>query len=129
MASELEVGWLVPFDAEGGPAVYIHAHGKTDDHGGCGPVVLCCERCVAPYAALSPDLVQSVSEYAPQGATDLVGWFETGLLSMYFVLCDDEDANVVYLFGLKAEPARRLLTREVSPDIYRRADLRARAER
>lgn len=111
--------WLVPFDAEGMAGIFIHKHGDTDDHSSCGPVVLCCERAVAPYKALAPDLVAGVQSWQAQRADHLVGWFENGLQAMYFVLCDEHDPEVVYQFGLQRDAATDLLMRRVGLNAYR----------
>ncbi len=114
--------WWVPFDAEGQAAVWIHAHGETDDHSNCGPVVMCCERAVAPYSALAPDLVTRVDSYKAQHGAHLASWLEGGLQAMYFVLCDVHDADIVYQFGLPADRARPLLMGRVAHDHYRRPE-------
>ena len=116
--------WLVPFDAEGKAGIWIHAHGDSDDHGDCGPVVMCCERCVDPYKALAPDLVEGVESYRPQTGGHLGSWLEGGVGAMYFVLCDPDDPAAVYQFGLPEDQARALLLGRVGHDSYRRPDYR-----
>lgn len=116
--------WWVPFDAEGRAAVYIHKHGDSNDHSGCGPVVMCCERAVAPYEALAPDLIGTVDEYKWQGGDHLCRWLDNGVPAMYFVLCDPGDPRAIYQFGLPADAARKLLLGRVSHGSYRRPECR-----
>lgn len=116
--------WTVPFDDEGQAAVYIHKHGNTNDHSACGPVVLCCSRAAAPYRALAPDLHLRVAELKPQWGEHLVSWLDHGVAAMYFVLCDPDDPNAIYQFGLSAEHARPLLLGKVPHSAYRIAERR-----
>lgn len=127
-SSANDPGWLVPFDAEGRAGIYIHKHGESDDHSACGPVVMCCERSVAPYRKLAPDLHETVTENKPQPGSHLSSWLDNGVQAMYFVLCDPDDTNVVYQFGLNADAARDLLLGHVSYSAYRRPDYRYTAE-
>ena len=119
--------WLVPFTAEGRAAIYIHRHGDTDDHSNCGPVVLCCERAVAPYRGVAPDLHHDVDDIRRQSGEHLCTWFDTGVQAMYFVLCDHHDTHTVYQFGLPASQARELLTGRVPQNAYRKPGHRVRA--
>lgn len=119
--------WLVPFTEDGQAAIYIHRHGDTNDHSNCGPVVMCCERAVAPYRAVAPDLHSRVDSLRHQRGEHLCTWFDSGVQAMYFVLCDRHDAQSVYQFGLPATQARALLTGRVSQDAYRRPDKRVTA--
>lgn len=112
-------GWWVPFDAEGQAAIYVHKHGDTDDHSNCGPVVMCCNRAVAPYHALAPDLVTRVDDYRWQGGDHICSWLEAGVQAIYVVLCDPDDPHAVYQFGLPADEARALLLGRVGHDAYR----------
>lgn len=116
--------WYVPFDAEGMAAVFIHKHGDGDDHSSCGPVVMCCERARAPYAALAPDLCARIHEGRTQRAAHLVSWLDGGVQAMYFVLCDPDDPRAIYQFGLPAEEARKVLTGRIPLRHFRRPDLR-----
>lgn len=114
--------WYVPFDGEGRAGVYIHRHGDGDDHSNCGPVVMCCERAKAPYEAVAPDLVTHVTDYKAQWGSHLCSWLDGGVKAMYFVLCDPDDADAVYQFGLPAEQARPFLLGRVGHDHYRRPE-------
>ena len=116
--------WTVPFDAEGHAGVYIHKHGDGDDHSECGPVVLCCERAGQRYRNIAPELHSGVSTYQAQGGTHLASWFDTGVGAMYFVLCDPDDEQAVYQFGLAPDEARKLLLGQTPRAQYRRADCR-----
>jgi hypothetical protein len=120
--------WYVPFDAEGHAAVFIHQHGETGDHGACGPVVMCCERAQRPYAALAPDLCAHIAQGHYQQAEHLTSWLDNGVGAIYFVLCDPNDAEAVYQFGLPADRARHVLTGRTPLDPFRRPDLRFKAE-
>lgn len=111
--------WLVPFDEEGVAAIYIHKHGDGEDHSACGPVVMCCERAIEPYKALAPDLHGRVAEYKAQWGDHLTRWFDNGVQAMYFVLCDQHEANAIYQFGLPADHARPLLLGRVPHSAYR----------
>jgi len=116
--------WTVPFGADGRPALWIHKHGDTDDHSGCGPVVMCCERALKPYRQLAPDLCTGIEDVRAQSADHLGTWIDGGLQAMYFVLCDPEDEAAVYQFGLPADQARELLSGRVSHERYRRPEYR-----
>lgn len=120
--------WLVPFDEEGVAGIYVHKHGDSNDHSACGPVVMCCQRAAAPYKALAPDLHGRVAEYKNQWGDSLTRWLDQGVQAMYFVLCDPDDPNAIYQFGLPAEHARPLLTGAVPHSAYRLADRRFVAE-
>lgn len=111
--------WTVPFDDEGQAAVYIHKHGDTDDHSNCGPVVMCCARAAEPYRKLAPDLHGRVAELKPQWGDHLTTWLDRGVQAMYFVLCDPDDPEAIYQFGLSAEHARPLLTGKIPHSAYR----------
>ena len=111
--------WLVPFDEGGQAAIYIHKHGDGDDHSNCGPVVMCCERAVKPYREYAPDLHRSVNSYREQDGRHLCTWFDSGVQAMYFVLCDHNNPNGGYQFGLPAAEARELLQGRVSHAQYR----------
>jgi len=110
--------WLVPFDADGQAAVYIHKHGDGTDHSDCGPVVMCCKRASDSYRAIAPALHETVKSYQPQGGVHLGTWLDSGVSAMYFVLCDPDDDNSVYQFGLPAEKARELLAGRVPHSAY-----------
>ena len=114
--------WYVPFNAEGRAGVYIHRHGDGDDHSSCGPVVMCCERAKAPYEALAPDIVTRVTDYKAQWADHLCSWLDDGVQAMYFVLCDPDDEDAVYQFGLPGEQARAFLLGRRSHDHDRRPE-------
>lgn len=116
--------WVVPFDDEGVAGIYIHKHGDSDDHSNCGPVVMCCKKAEAPYRALTPDLHQRVAEYKPQWGDHLTTWLDNGVQAMYFVLCDPDDPNAIYQFGLPASAARPLLTGQVPHSAYRQPERR-----
>jgi len=116
--------WLVPFTTDGQAAIYIHRHGDGDDHSNCGPVVLCCERAVAPYRAAAPDLHGQVDSLRKQRGDHLCTWLDSGVQAMYFVLCDHHDPHSIYQFGLPAGQARALLTGLVPQNAYRRPDNR-----
>ena len=116
--------WLVPFDTEGQAAIYIHKHGETDDHSACGPVVLCCERAVAPYRAFAPDLHGRVDRYLTQDGYHLSSWLDNGVGAIYFVLCDPSDDSVGYQFGLSGANARELLQGRCAHSEYRHEDQR-----
>ena len=117
--------WTVPFDDEGHAGVYIHKHGDTDDHSGCGPVVLCCDRAADPYRAIAPELHKGVTSYQGQKASHLCSWLDSGVGAMYFVLCDPDDEKAIYQFGLPAGEARDLLTGKTTHAQYRRPECRA----
>ena len=110
--------WLVPFDDDGQAAVYIHKHGDGDDHKDCGPVVMCCKNASDAYRAIAPALHERVETYQPQGGEHLVSWLESGVSAMYFVLCDPQDDNSVYQFGLPADEARELLAGRTPHSAY-----------
>ena len=114
-----EQTWWVPFDKEGNAALYIHKHGDTDDHSGCGPVVMCCDRVVAPYRSHAPELHETVDVYRAQNADHLSSWFDSGVGAMYFVLCDDHNPNGGYQFGLPANEAREVLYGNISTNGYK----------
>ena len=114
--------WTVPFDDSGHAGVYIHKHGDGDDHSNCGPVVLCCNRAVAPYRAIAPDLHDSVTSYKAQAGSHLCSWLDSGVNAMYFVLCDPNDERSVYQFGLQADEARELLMGKVPHAHFRRPE-------
>ena len=111
--------WTVPFNDSGQAGVYIHRHGDTDDHSQCGPVVLCCDRAAAPYRSLAPDLHAEVASYRAQRGEHLCTWLDSGVSAMYFVLCDPQDSNAVYQFGLPASRARELLLGKVPHSQFR----------
>ena len=116
--------WLVPFDDDGQAAVYIHKHGDGDDHSACGPVVMCCERAVTPYREFAPDLHRTVTSYRNQDGDHLCTWLDSGVGAIYFVLCDPNDPNGGYQFGLSAEDARPLLQGRIPHSDYRHAQQR-----
>lgn len=118
------IGWWVPFDAEGYTAVFINRREAVGDDSANGPVIMCCERAEAPYRALAPDLCTRIDTSKPQWGHHLVTWFDNGVKAMYFVLCDPNDADTVYQFGLPAEQARPLLMGHVPHDHYRRPEYR-----
>jgi hypothetical protein len=123
-----DIPWYVPFDAEGNAGVFIHKHGDTDDHSQCGPVVMCCERALAPYKALAPDLTGRIDDCQWQRAGHLTGWFDNGLGAMYFVLCDSHDETAIYQFGLGPAEARDFLLGKVPHDAYRLPERRFTAD-
>jgi hypothetical protein len=123
-----KTAWLLGFDSEGEAAVYVHQHGSTPpgqlhrveaDHKRCGPVVMCCERARPPFAAAVPALCERATQWRAQPAGHLKGWFEGGLETMYFVLCDANDAAVFYTFALARPQALDLLFGRTKPDMYR----------
>jgi len=116
--------WWVPFDAEGQAAIYIHKHGDTDDHSGCGPVVMCCDRAEAPYRKRAPEMHQTVDVFRSQAGEHLASWFDSGVGAMYFVLCDEHNPRLGYQFGLPAEQARTLLKAKHTMDSYRTENTR-----
>ncbi len=116
--------WYVPFDAQGQAAIFIHGHGDTDDHSGCGPVVMCCERAQVPYRALAPELCARIDQGLYQTGDHLSSWLEGGVGAMYFVLCDPDDPNAIYQFGLPAPMALDVLSGRRPAAQFRRPDLR-----
>ncbi|MEE2788929.1 MAG: hypothetical protein VX589_16450 [Myxococcota bacterium] len=111
--------WLVPFDKDGQAAIYIHKHGDTNDHSECGPVVMCCERAIAPYREFAPDLHGTVDRYLTQDGFHVSTWLDNGVGAIYFVLCDLHDKDVGYQFGLSGTEARALLQGRCAHDEYR----------
>jgi hypothetical protein len=117
----------VPFDAEGQAAIFIHKHGDGDDHSGCGPVVMCCDRALRPYQALAPELATRVDQGLYQTADHLSTWLDGGVGAMYFVLCDPDDPDAIYQFGLPAPMALEVLSGRRPAAQFRRPDLRHKA--
>ena len=104
-----KTGWLVGFDGEGQAAMYVHRHGETEDHALCGPIVMCCDKCKAPYTSFAPDQTDRVKTWLAQPASHLKNWFEGGLQTMYFVLCEPNDAEVFYFLEMGHAQALDLL--------------------
>jgi hypothetical protein len=104
-----KTGWLVGFDGDGQAAMYVHRHGETEDHALCGPIVMCCEKCKAPYGNFAPDQTNRVKTWLAQPASHLKGWFEGGLQTMYFVLCEPNDQNIFYFVEMGHAQALDLL--------------------
>jgi len=87
----------------------FHRHGETEDHALCGPIVMCCEKCKAPYGSFAPDQTNRVKTWLAQPASHLKGWFEGGLQTMYFVLCEPNDQNIFYFVEMGHAQALDLL--------------------
>lgn len=116
--------WHVPFTSEGQAGIFIHKHGDTDDHSNCGPVVMCCAKAQAPYQRIAPDLHQRVENYMNQAGSHLCTWVQGGVGAIYFVLCDPEDPDAIYQFGLDAERAIPFLRGQVPLSAYRLPECR-----
>lgn len=116
--------WYVAFDGDGQAALFIHKHGDTDDHSSCGPVVMCCERAIAPYKRLAPDLHTRVTRYQWQQGVHLQGWLDGGVGAMYFVLCDPNDPDAIYQFGLDQGRAHELVMGHRPLSAYRLPECR-----
>jgi hypothetical protein len=115
-----KTGWLVGFDPEGQAAMYVHRHGDTEDHALCGPIVMCCDKCKAPYGSFAPDQVNRVKTWLAQPASHLKNWFEGGLQTMYFVLCEPKDTDVFYFVEMGHAQALDLLYGKVPASKFRK---------
>lgn len=104
-----KTGWLVGFDTDGQAAMYVHRHGASDDHALCGPIVMCCDKCKPPYQLFAPDQMARVKTWMAQPASHLRGWFQGGLQTMYFVLCEPSDPEVFYFIEMGHAKALDLL--------------------
>lgn len=119
-----KTGWLVGFDEGGQAAMYVHRHGETEDHALCGPIVMCCEKCKAPYGSFAPDQTNRVKTWLAQPASHLKGWFEGGLQTMYFVLCEPNDQNIFYFVEMGHAQALDLLYGKIPASKFRKDEFK-----
>lgn len=119
-----KTGWLVGFDGDGQAAMYVHRHGETEDHALCGPIVMCCEKCKAPYGSFAPDQTNRVKTWLAQPASHLKGWFEGGLQTMYFVLCEPSDTDVFYFVEMGHAQALDLLYGKIPASKFRKEEFK-----
>lgn len=117
-----KTGWLVGFDGDGQAAMYVHRHGDSEDHALCGPIVMCCDKCKAPYGDFAPDQTSRVKTWMAQPASHLKGWFEGGLQTMYFVLCEPKDTEVFYFVEMGHAQALDLLYGKTPAGKFRREE-------
>ena len=88
---------------------------------------MCCEKAQKPYSALAPELCARIDRGMYQQAGHLAGWLDGGVSAMYFVLCDPDDPDAIYQFGLPAAHARQVLSGQRPLQQFRRPDLRHKA--
>ena len=59
--------------------------------------------------SFAPDQTNRVKTWLAQPASHLKGWFEGGLQTIYFVLCEPNDANIFYFVEMGHAQALDLL--------------------
>ena len=116
--------WLVPFDEGGKQPFTSISMAMAMTIAPVGPSSCAVTEAVKPYQAHAPDLHTTVNSYREQDGRHLCSWFDSGVQAMYFVLCDHDNPDGGYQFGLPADEARELLQGRVPHSHYRRESQR-----